>query len=187
MLAANKTKISSLLLLALIAGCATPEQRKPDEKKSTSTSRASEQLVEPTTLPIEPLAAGSASNLDEYLGNGSWTLVMFWSSVMHITMFEEVLALHQEIDESMLSIVGISIDPANKINKKRQDRFLSEAKFPNYRGDHGEIFQLYQRIAERPFRGTPSFILFNRQGKPAAADEGVLKRAKIKEFIDKNE
>jgi len=106
---------------------------------------------------------------------------------MHISMFEEVLALSDEADKSKLTIVGVSIDRPQDVNKSRETQHLNEADYPNYRANQAEIFALYELIAEKQFRGTPSFILYDRQGKPTASEVGIVKRDRVMSFINKND
>lgn len=106
---------------------------------------------------------------------------------MHISMHEEILVLDDEIDESQMRIVGVSIDGPQGINKQREQQFLSAAKFPNFRADPAEIFRRYELLVKQPLTGTPSGVLFDRQGKPVANSVGVTKRHFFKEIIADNE
>jgi len=104
-------KILTIIFVATLVGCSASGPKALLEKPVEFFKKTQTASSNTVSLAVTPLSGGgSASNIDEYLGNGTWTLVMFWSSVMGISMFEEVIALNEEADESKLIVIGVSID-----------------------------------------------------------------------------
>lgn len=131
---------------------------------------------------------GKPRDLDALLGDGKWTVVMIWASDCHICNQEA----HQYVDfhtfhkDKDARVVGISMDGPQGVADAKQFIDRHSVNFPNLIGAPEDVASLYTEATGEYLRGTPSFILFDPQGKVRAADAGAIPADVIAEFIASN-
>ena len=123
-------------------------------------------------LPILTLAAGpdvslkdlegKNHNVNEYIGQGKWTIVVIWSAdcpicrreIYHMTFFQDE---HHKKDATVL---GVSID--GYANRDKAKSFINDQSlnFPNLIGDSEDP----GRISKTMFIGTPTYYFFSPEG-----------------------
>ena len=83
-------------------------------------------------------------------------------------------------------VLGVSIDGLNGIEDAKD--FIDEfgVKFPTIITNPVEMDIWMRQSIEEPLYGTPSFILFDPEGKLVAAQAGLLPTASIEKFIVNN-
>lgn len=127
------------------------------------------------------------TELNEYVGQGKWVLVMLWASDCAICMQQEpaISAFHDAHQATDAVVVGISIDGYEKINAVNGylDRF--KPNFVNLVGELDNIAASYETAAQEPFRGTPTYLLYTPQGKLVGNNPGPLRTKAIEQFIEK--
>jgi len=140
-----------------------------------------------TAGPLTDLDGKSAS-IDDYSGNGKWLVVMFWASDCHICNKEA----HQYVDmqerhkDGNISVLGISTDGLT--NKAAAADFVKEHKlnFPNLIGSLEDVAGMYYDLTGNHWIGTPTFFIYNPEGKLRIADAGAIPAKLIEEFIAEN-
>jgi len=132
---------------------------------------------------------GKAANISDYTGNGKWLVVMFWASDCHICNKEA----HQYVDlqarnqsDGNIQLLGISVD--SLANKAAAQAFIDENKlnFPNLIGSLEDIAGMYYDLTGNQWIGTPTFFIYNPEGKLRIADAGAIPAKLIEEFIAEN-
>jgi len=131
---------------------------------------------------------GNPASIGDYSGKGKWLVVMFWSSDCHICSKEA----HQYVDmqdrhkDGNINVLGITIDGlANKVAAKN---FITEHKlnFPNLIGSLEDIAGMYYDLTGNQWIGTPTFFIYNPEGKLRIADAGAIPAKLIEDFIKEN-
>ena len=132
---------------------------------------------------------GNPATIESYAGKGKWLLVMFWASDCHICNKEahEYVDFHFTHSDKDATVLGVSID--GKENFKAAQNFIKKhsVDFPNLIGEPEAVTAAYSKFAKSRWVGTPSFLLFNRQGELKAAQVGAVPPTVIEDFIAESE
>jgi len=131
---------------------------------------------------------GKPANISDYAGNGKWLIVMFWASDCHICNKEA----HQYVDlqarnkDGNIRVLGITTDGLG--NKAAAQGFIDEHKlnFPNLIGSLEDIAGMYYDLTGNQWVGTPTFFIYNAEGKLRVADAGAIPAHIIEDFIAEN-
>ena len=130
--------------------------------------------------------SGEKVKLDDMIGQGRWSLVMFWAHHCGVCKKEMPVfsEFHNERDD--VDVIGISIDG-------QQDKHLAQAfletyqpSFVSYLSNLTIVAANYQAITEEAFRGTPTFLLFTPDGTLLGNNPGQLSIDALEKFIDRN-
>lgn len=129
---------------------------------------------------------GSPSKLNDHIGNGKWSLVMFWAHDCGVCRaeFPTISDFHQNTEN--VDVIGISIDGDE--NKDLAQSFLKSAQpsFKSYITNLSMVAVNYSVLTEEDFRGTPTFLLFSPDGELIGNNPGKLSISALEGFIDKN-
>jgi len=139
--------------------------------------------------PVPDLALhdlnGKPASLEKHVGKGKWTLVMFWA--VHCPICErnkpEINAFAEKHQGKDAEVVGIVIDGLEKKAEIEQKLKQHPLKFPNYVAELGLMAMNFEIAANEPFRGTPTYWLFNPQGELVAVNPGPIRAEALENFI----
>jgi peroxiredoxin len=106
---------------------------------------------------------GRERNVNEFVGQGKWTIVAVWSSgcpicrrdIFHMTFF------HDEHRKRDATVLGLSID--GYANRDKARGFIEEQSlnFPNLVGEPEDA----SRLSGAMFIGTPTYYFFSPEGR----------------------
>lgn len=128
---------------------------------------------------------GNTRTLEDFKGKGKWLIVMIWASDCHVCNAEA----HQYVDFQTrhslkdATVLGISIDGAEKKADALEFIKRNNINFPNLIGEPETIASLYTEITESPWIGTPSFLIYSSTGILRAKQAGVVPANLIDDFI----
>ncbi len=142
-------------------------------------------------LPVLALAAGpdivlkdldgKDRNVNEFVGQGKWTIVAIWSAdcpicrrdIYHMTFFYDE---HRKTDATVL---GVSID--GYANRDKARGFINDQSlnFPNLIGDPNDP----GRISNTMFIGTPTYYFFSPEGKFMTQRIGPVTQAQAEDIL----
>lgn len=129
---------------------------------------------------------GNPRTIESFTGKGKWVLVMFWASDCHICNKEahEYVDFHFTHSDKDAVVLGVSID--GKAGFKDAVKFIKKHSidFPNLIGEPEDVTAIYSDYAKSRWVGTPSFLLFNPEGKLMAAQVGAVPSDVIEKFIE---
>jgi len=130
---------------------------------------------------------GSFHSLDEYTGNGQWTVVMIWASDCHACNEEakQYVKFHEAHKDKDAQILGVSMDGMEK--KLEAEKFITRhgVTFPNLIESPEKVEALYSSLTGQAFIGTPTFLVYSPSGELRAAQVGAVPTETIESFIDK--
>jgi len=124
---------------------------------------------------------GKDRNVNEYIGQGKWTIVSIWSAdcpicrreIYHMTFFHDA---HRNKDATVL---GVSID--GYAAREKAQSFIDEQllNFPNLIGGP----DVPRRISGNLFIGTPTYYFFSPEGKYMAQRIGPVTQLQAETLI----
>ena len=120
---------------------------------------------------------GKATNLQQLVGRGKWSIIVFWSHSCQICAQEtpainDFYLQHKDQDAR---VIGVSIDGVKK--QPLVEGFISDTgmQFPNFIAELSMMAINFAQITEEQFKGTPTFLIYNRRGKVVAMQAGKIK------------
>lgn len=128
---------------------------------------------------------GSVHSLDEYTGQGKWTIVMLWASDCHAcnAEAEQYVKFHRAHKSKDAIILGISLD--GQLKKTEAENFIKRHRvdFENLISEPENVEQMYTGLTGQPWVGTPTFLLYSPSGELRAAQVGAVPTHIIESFI----
>ncbi|NIP73334.1 MAG: TlpA family protein disulfide reductase [Gammaproteobacteria bacterium] len=128
---------------------------------------------------------GRVRQIEEFTGRGQWTVVMIWASDCMVCNAEahryvDFHTFHQDEDAGVL---GISMDGQDGLADAQA--FIQEhsVNFPNLIGEPEDVAAMYTRLTGRPWRGTPTFLIYGPDGELRAQQVGAVPTEVIVDFI----
>jgi len=112
---------------------------------------------------------GKPQDLRQFVGEGKWTLVMFWASNCPVCNAEaaDYVTFHDRHYEKDAIVVGVSLDGMER--REEALAFIERhlADFPNLIGEPEAVAGLFTRLTggRQPWLGTPSFLLYSPRGE----------------------
>lgn len=119
------------------------------------------------------------------VGNGKWTLVMIWQVQCPIckTMKPLLSDFHDRHKDTDAEVYGVALDGVEKLDEVKQYMIDNDVSFPTYVGELALIGLNFAANAQEPFKGTPTYMLFDPNGNFRAVDESYLDIDSLERFI----
>jgi len=131
---------------------------------------------------------GNPASISDYTGKGKWLVVMFWASDCHICNKEahQYVSMQERHRDGNINVLGITTD--GLANKAAAKAFIKEhaLNFPNLIGSPEEVASMYYDLTGNQWIGTPTFFIYNAEGKLGVADAGAIPAKIIEDFIAEN-
>ncbi len=131
---------------------------------------------------------GQNAMLSEYFEPGKWTLVMIWTTYCGVcaVQYPIISALHNERHDEDLKVIGISVDGYRYAEQVRAYIAKRPPSFGSVIGEAAEIVPGFNETTGEEFKGTPTYLLFDPQGRISAQTVGPIKTEAIDRFIHDN-
>lgn len=130
---------------------------------------------------------GQPRQLEDLVGGGKWTVVMFWASDCRVCNQEAPAwsLFDAKRRDSDARVVGVSMDGQGRLAEARAfvERHLLD--FPNLIGEPDAVMRLFTDLGRQPFLGTPSFLVYGPDGQLRARQVGALPPDKLEAYIAK--
>ncbi|MEW6330677.1 MAG: TlpA disulfide reductase family protein [Pseudomonadota bacterium] len=124
---------------------------------------------------------GRERNVNEFVGQGKWTIVAVWSSdcpicrrdIHHMTFF------HDEHRKKNATVLGFSIDGYH--NRAKAKGFIEDQSlnFPNLVGEPEDA----SRLSGAMFIGTPTYYFFSPEGRFMTQRIGPVTQAQAEQIL----
>lgn len=129
---------------------------------------------------------GKKDSLMNHIGKDKWTIVEVWESNcpacrMHMP---EMVKFDGKLNNAR--IVGISLDGQKGIDAAEDFIMQYDIKFPTILTNYVEMNIWMQQSIGESLVGTPTFILFDPEGKLVAAQPGIVSVESLEAFITEN-
>lgn len=124
-------------------------------------------------------------NLNDYVGDGRWTLVMFWSTDCipceeQKPMIESFHQQHRDIDAR---VVGIALDGMENYAGIKELVDHHNPSYPNLVVFTDVFHRQYKELTGKDFRATPTYLLFSPDGKLSGSRAGKIERAMLESVV----
>lgn len=129
---------------------------------------------------------GKKDSINNHIGKDKWTIVEIWESScaacrMHMP---EMVKFDGKLNNARL--LGISLDGLRGIDDAEDFIAEYDVKFPTILTNYVEMNIWMEQSIGESLRGTPTFILFDPEGKLVAAQPGIVSVASLEKFITQN-
>lgn len=130
--------------------------------------------------------SGKFHNVNQFIGQGKWTVVMFWAHDCHICNQEvETMAFfHDDHKDRNATVLGISMDGFDQVEKSKAFIERHDLNFPNMLIELSQ--QEFLKFGGGRYVGTPTFYLYNPEGKLLAKNIGPVSPEVIENFMKSN-
>jgi len=122
------------------------------------------------------------------IGQGQWTLVMIWATNCHVCKEQKpkLSVFHEKHKDRDARVVGIALDGKRGLTRVAAFMKKLNVKFPTFVGNPPSVMEQYMVLTEQRFRGTPTYLLFDPQGKLMGNNPGPITIAALERFIDRH-
>jgi len=132
------------------------------------------------------IETGKPDKITNYIGDNKWTVLEIWASdcpACRMHMPEMV-----EFDGKLKNTRILSVSVDGQAGSDDTEDFIAEfdMKFPTILSNPVEMNVWMQRAVGENFIGTPTFILFDPEGKLVAAQPGIVSTTSLEKFITEN-
>ncbi len=131
---------------------------------------------------------GEPGSLQDHVGKGKWTLVMFWETTCTICKQQEpeYAKFHAEHKDKDAEVIAISIDGTENIDLIKEYKKQNSLPYTVMVTDKPEIREKFEAATDEAFRGTPTYLLFSPEGELKAAQPGMLPATSVENYIAKS-
>lgn len=132
---------------------------------------------------------GKKYSLNDVRGKGKWLIVMVWRNDCHVCNNEvkQYMAFHKKNKKNLATVLGISIDGPEGKDKARAFIKRHKVNFPNLLVNNDMFATLYQAISGKRFLGTPTIMIFARNGTSMGQQPGAVPASVIEKFVKDND
>ena len=127
---------------------------------------------------------GKKDSINNHIGKNKWTILEIWESScgacrMHMP---EMVKFDGKLKNAR--ILGVTLDGQDGIDDAED--FIAEfnVKFPTIVTNYVEMNIWMEQSIGESLRGTPTFILFDPEGKLVAAQPGIVATTSLEKFIN---
>ena len=164
---------------------AAPGRRSARRAVRRTVRRAAAALVVATLACVGPASAfelqtldGTRTRIDDHTGDGRWTLVMLWTTdcipcEAQKPMIEAFHRDHRDVDAR---VVGVALDGMGMIDEIRAINARHESSYPVLVAFDDVFAEQFEALTGKPFRATPTYLLYDRRGGFAGANVGPVAR-----------
>lgn len=129
---------------------------------------------------------GKKDSINNHIGKDKWTILEIWESScgacrMHMP---EMVKFDGKLKNAR--ILGVTLDGQDGIDDAEDFIAEYDVKFPTIVTNYVEMNIWMEQSIGESLRGTPTFILFDPQGKLVAAQPGIVAVASLEKFITEN-
>jgi len=129
---------------------------------------------------------GKQDSITNHIGKDKWTIVEVWESNCHACRMHMPDMVKFDGKLKNARILGISLDGQKGIDKAEEFIMEYNIKFPTIITNYVEMNIWMKRSIGESLVGTPTFILFDPEGKLVAAQPGIVSTASLETFITEN-
>lgn len=130
---------------------------------------------------------GRKAGLGDFIAKDKWTLLMVWTTYCGLCrkQYPIISAFHTRHAAQDAVVVGISLDGLDATKAVREYQTARQHSFPSVLADADTFASGYERTTGETFTGTPTYLMFNRQGQLVAYLDGPITEAALEKAIAK--
>jgi len=126
---------------------------------------------------------GKVRNVNEFIGQGKWTVVVAWAHDCHICGKEihEMSAFHNAHKDKDAIVLGVSLDGYDQV--KEAKGFINKHKLPFTSLIAEPKQEVMMKFGAGRFIGTPTYYVFNPKGEIIGQNVGPVTRVEVESFM----
>ncbi|HIO93354.1 MAG TPA: TlpA family protein disulfide reductase [Leucothrix mucor] len=129
---------------------------------------------------------GKKVELEKQLGGGKWSIVEIWASDCHACRLHMPSMVKFDGKLENARIIGVTLDGQEGIEDSKSFIKKFDMKFKNIISNPIEVNAWMQKNVGESLIGTPTFMIFDPEGKLAAAQPGPVATDSLETFIKEN-
>jgi len=124
---------------------------------------------------------GNPTQINRYVGKGSWTVIKVWKSDCGICMatMRETNAAQRSIPNT--HVIGVSLDGDPRV--ANQSLRPLRVSFRNFVSNRHEFNRYIRRSTRRTIVGYPTYLIYSPRGQLKAMQTGDVKPYEIRQYI----
>lgn len=128
--------------------------------------------------------AGKDRNVNEFIGQGKWTVVTVWAHDCHICNLEihQMTFFHDEHKAKDAIVLGVAVDGWEKRELAQEFVDRHALNFTNLIAEPEQ--SILMKFGAGPFVGTPTFYVYGPDGKLLAQNIGPVTQEDIESFMN---
>ena len=143
-------------------------------------------------LASPPLAAfelqrmdGERTNVNDHVGDGRWTLVMLWTTDCIPCEAQKPMIgrFHDDHVDSDAHVVGIALDGPAAMAEIETLVARHAAAYPTLVAFDDVFDEQFAALAGKPFRATPTYLLYAPDGRFAGVHTGPIERERLEAVV----
>jgi thiol-disulfide isomerase/thioredoxin len=129
---------------------------------------------------------GNTDSINNHIGKNKWTILEIWESNCPAcrSHMPEMVKFDGKLKNAR--ILGVTLDGQDGIEDAEDFIDEYDVKFPTIVTNYVEMNIWMQQSIGESLVGTPTFILFDPEGKLVAAQPGIVAVASLEKFINEN-
>ncbi len=152
----------------------------------TATVLTTASLVVSTTHAFElQTLDDERTNLNNYVGNGQWSVVMLWGENCKACEEQKPLleAFHKKYKDSRAHAIGVSIDGIENIDYIRKNIAHHGTSYTNLAVLTDVFFDQFEQTTGKRYIKTPTYILYAPDGSIAGVRSGKLQFELLEQIL----
>ena len=133
-------------------------------------------------IPLQDLQ-GRAHNVNEFIGQAKWTIVVTWAHDCHICDREigEMAQFHAAHKDKDAIVLGVTLDGKAQLKEARDFVKRHDLPFVNLITEPKQEVML--KFGAGKFVGTPTYYVYDPNGEIVGQNIGPLTSLEVEEFI----
>ena len=125
------------------------------------------------------------TNVNDYVGDGRWTLVMLWTTDCIPCERQKPMigAFHDAHAASDAHVLGIALDGPAALPEIRRLVEHHAASYPTLVAFDDVFPEQFAALTGKPFRATPTYLLYTPDGAFAGAHVGPIERERLEAVV----
>jgi peroxiredoxin len=130
---------------------------------------------------------GKPGELEKYLGQGKWSIVMIWAHNCHICNQEvhQYISFHEKHHKSDAQVIGLSVDGKEYLQQAETFIKRHNLNFTSLIGEPEVVARFFEELTGEAWFGTPTFLVYNPKGELRAQQVGAVPTELIENFIQR--
>lgn len=127
---------------------------------------------------------GEKTTIEDQIGDGKWTVLEVWASDCHACRMHmpEMVEFNGKMENVRLLGVALDGQPGKKAAQSMIDEY--NIPFKTILSNPIELNAWMELNAQESLVGTPTFMIFDPEGKLIALQAGILPTASLEKFIN---
>ena len=128
---------------------------------------------------------GTRTNVNDHVGDGRWTLVMLWTTDCIPCEAQKPMIgrFHDDHAATDAHVLGIALDGPAAMAESEAVVARHDAAYPTLVAFDDVFPEQFAELTGRPFRATPTYLLYTPDGRLAGAHTGPIERERLEAIV----